>query len=96
MRKQKIIIVSLLIAFFTWMEVAQAASISTRVRILEGKVSKHDKKIKSEAAARQVYEKKVDGKLGVVDDLEKKVKKIMSEMHADKASKGDDKRYTYP
>ncbi|WP_373018281.1 hypothetical protein [Thiomicrorhabdus sp.] len=95
MHKQKIVIVMLL-AFFTWMEVAQAASISTRVRILESKVSKHDKKIRSETLARQNYEKKVDGKLDVVDDLEKKVKKIMTDMQADKNSKGEDKRYTFP
>lgn len=88
-------IAGLLIFMFAWTEVAYAASISTRVRILESKVSKFDHKIRAESAARQAYEKKVNQKLSTVDDLEVKVRQIVKSM--DKKKKGkQDKRYAFP
>jgi len=87
---------SLFIVVFTWMGIAEAASISTRVRVLESKVSKFDKKIAENSSARKAYETKVDGKLSSVDDLKLQVDKLVKQM--DKKNKGslEDKRYAFP
>lgn len=95
MTKHKILI-SALLALFAWGEVAQAASISTRVRVLEGKVSKQDRQIKAESAARKAYENRVNQKLSSVDDLQIQVEKIVKQMEAEKKGKGEDKRYMFP
>ncbi|MDG6777587.1 hypothetical protein QCB44_02595 [Thiomicrorhabdus sp. zzn3] len=95
MIKQKTVIASFIV-LFVWVEVAQAASISTRVRILESKVSKFDRKIQAESAARKAYEHQVNEKLGTVDDLQKQVTKIVQEMEAKKKANGQDSRYAFP
>ena len=43
----KRIIIATVLSLFVWQGVADAASISTRVRILESKVAKQHKQIKS-------------------------------------------------
>lgn len=92
----KTIGVMLFIGLFGVITVAEAASISTRVRILEGKVSKFDKKVKAESSARQAFEKKVDAKLTQVDDLHKQVESIVKQMEAKKKGNKEDKRYAFP
>ncbi|HID01249.1 MAG TPA: hypothetical protein EYP05_07990 [Piscirickettsiaceae bacterium] len=76
-------------------ETVSAASISTRVRILEKKVRKHDQAIRANSHGLKQQRKKVEGvdkKIrhlsGRVDQLEKALKAI----HKPK----QDKRYTYP
>ena len=87
---------SLFIVLFAWMGIAEAASISTRVRILESKVSKFDKKAATESSARKAFEAKVDGKLSSVDDLQLQVEKIVKQMDQKKKGQLEDKRYAFP
>lgn len=87
---------SLFIVLFIWMGVAEAASISTRVRILESKVSKFDKKAATESSARQALEKKVEEKLTSVDDLKLQVEKISKQMEQKNKGPLEDKRYAFP
>ncbi|MEA3405594.1 MAG: hypothetical protein U9R28_07640 [Pseudomonadota bacterium] len=95
MRRQTIGL-SLFIVLFAWMGVAEAASISTRVRILESKVSKFDKKAATESTARKAFETKVNKKLTSVDDLQKQVEKIVKQMEKKKKGQLVDKRYAFP
>ena len=94
--KRRTIGLSLLIVLFTWVGIAEAASISTRVRILEGKVSKFDSKTVTERKARQALEAKVDEKFSSVDDLKLQVEKIVKQMDQKKKGPLEDKRYAFP
>ena len=68
------VLIPLLIGLFIWQGVAEAASISTRVRILESKISKQDKKISQSMSVRSLQSAKVDKSLAKVKALEKKSK----------------------
>ena len=94
--KRRTVGLSLFILLFIGVGVAEAASISTRVRILESKVSKFDKKAKTESSARQALEKKVNQKLTSVDELKLQVERISKQMEQKKKGAAEDKRYAYP
>ncbi|MBD3755794.1 MAG: hypothetical protein IE937_09155 [Gammaproteobacteria bacterium] len=96
MAKPKMVVLGVMVLLFAWVEVAQAASISTRVRILENKVGKYDKQIQAESAARKAYENKVDKKLEEVDSLQKQVESIVKEMNDKKQGGKQDNRYSFP
>ena len=86
-----------LISLFVWQSVADAASISTRVRILESKVAKHDKQIKSSARSQQESEARVAKSLSKVKAIERKLNKMMQEQEEKKNAKPlTDKRYAFP
>jgi len=75
----KKVIVGLVLSMFVWQGLADAASISTRVRILESKVAKQDKVIKDSAQSQQDSAVKVDRSLAKIQALEKKLSKFMDD-----------------
>lgn len=87
---------SLFIVLFTWIGIAEAASISTRVRILESKMSKVDKIASAENAKRQAFEAKIDGKLMTVDDLKRQVDALIKKSESKGQDQLEDKRYAFP
>lgn len=93
MPKQRFII-GAVIGLFAWSELIHAASISTRVRVLEGKVAKFDNQIRAESSARKAYEHKLDEKLGSVEQLQRQVDKLSKQL--DGKNGGEDRRYTFP
>lgn len=90
------IIIPLVLGLFVWQGVADAASISTRVRVLEGKVAKQDRVIKSSLKSLQSRESKVEKSLAKVNALEKKVDKILNKKGKSHRLERADKRYTFP
>ena len=56
----KQIFVTMVLSLFMWQSVADAASISTRVRILESKVAKHDRREKATEKSQKESAMKVD------------------------------------
>ncbi len=93
----KSVLVALFLSVFIWQGVADAASISTRVRVLESKVSKHDKQLKESSRSVQESEAKMQKSLAKMKALEKKMKQMLDDEVAKKerASQGD-KRYAFP
>lgn len=91
------IIVTLFISVFVLQGIADAASISTRVRILESKISKQDRQIKQQLKEQKSLKVRVDKGLQEIDDLKSKVEKFMMESQvvksAPKMGEGD---YSYP
>ena len=94
--KTRTIGLSLFIMLFTWVGIIEAASISTRVRILEGKVSQFDKRASTENSARQALEARLNEKLTTVDDLKFRVDKMSKQMEQRGSGKFEDNRYTFP
>lgn len=93
----KSIFIVVFIAAFTWQSVADAASISTRVRILESKVAKHDKVMKDAIQSQQMSEVTINKSLAKMKALEKKINKMLDEKNKDKKSQNThDKRYAFP
>lgn len=91
------IFISLFLSLFIWQGVADAASISTRVRVLESKIAKQDYKIKQSETLRQAQDSKIDKSLAKVKGIEKKVDKLLKgkegmEYKVERA----DKRYAFP
>ena len=85
------------ITVFTWQGIAEAASISTRVRVLESKVAKHDKQLKNSVRASKESEAQMERSLAKMKALEKKMKKMLEEQSAQKQKKEiSDKRYAFP
>ncbi|SIN94830.1 hypothetical protein SAMN05443662_1085 [Sulfurivirga caldicuralii] len=72
----------------------QAASISTRVRILESKVKKHDRQIRANTKAIAVQRNAVKKQGERIDKLEGRVGHLESFMK--KRRGAVDKRYFYP
>lgn len=64
---------SIFISVFAFCSVAQAASISTRVKNLENQVSKQDKTLKQGQSAIKAQDAKIAKSLSTVKTLEKKV-----------------------
>ncbi|HBQ45241.1 MAG TPA: hypothetical protein DD716_06310 [Thiomicrospira sp.] len=91
------IIVTLFISVFVLQGIADAASISTRVRILESKTSKQDRQIKQQLKEQKSLKVRVDKGLQEIDDLKSQVEKFMMESQvvksAPKMGEGD---YSYP
>ncbi|NPA71881.1 MAG: hypothetical protein GXO35_03510 [Gammaproteobacteria bacterium] len=92
------VVIPFVLGLFIWQGVAEAASISTRVRVLESKVSKQDKKIKLSERSRRAQEIKVDKSLAQVHALEKKVEGLLKAAKSSKKIKrrSTDKRYAFP
>jgi len=91
------VIVPLIIGLFVWQGIAEAASISTRVRVLESKLVKQDKLIKNSLKSQKSRDSKVDASLAKVVALEKKMDKLLKasdkkKKHLERA----DKRYSFP
>lgn len=82
---------------FTLQGIAEAASISTRVRVLESKVAKQDRHIKQSLKNQKMSEVKMKSSLAKMQALEKKMKKMLEQQKQDK-KKGPltDKRYAFP
>lgn len=91
------VLIPLFLSLFVWQGVADAASISTRVRVLESKVAKQDRKIKQSEDLRQAQDSKIDKNSAKVKVLEKRVDKLLKgkegvEHQLERA----DKRYAFP
>lgn len=91
------VLIPLFLSLFVWQGVADAASISTRVRVLESKVAKQDRSIKQSETLRQAQDSKIDKSLAKVKVVEKKVDKLLKgkEGVEYKIERGD-KRYAFP
>ncbi|WP_321324355.1 hypothetical protein [Thiomicrorhabdus sp.] len=94
--KIKKVLVGLLLSLFMWQSVADAASISTRVRILESKVAKQNKVIKDSAESQKDNALKVDRGLAKIQALEKKLSGLLKDQNSPKKAERRDKRYAYP
>jgi len=92
----KKVVIATVISLFVWQSVADAASISTRVRILESKVAKQDKQIRSSTKSQQESLAKVDKSLTKMKALEKKIDNILKKEKKAKAAPTTDKRYAFP
>jgi len=84
-----------MLIMFTATEFVYAASISTRVRIVEGKAAQNAKTIKylQSTQAQQISE--LSQKLHGIKDLESKIDFLMQEREK-KVKHPEDKRYSYP
>ncbi|WP_019556756.1 hypothetical protein [Thiomicrorhabdus arctica] len=91
------VLIPLFLSLFVWQGVADAASISTRVRVLESKVAKQDSKIKQSEYLRRAQDSKIDKSLAKVKVIEKKVDKLLKgEEGVERKSQRADKRYAFP
>lgn len=88
--------IPLVLGLFIWQGVADAASISTRVRVLESKVAKQDKVIKNSLKSLQSREAKVEKVLIKVKELEKKVDSLLPKKGQNRRLERADKRYAFP
>jgi len=91
---RKKIIVACFIALFGVNEVL-AASISTRVRVLESKVAKQDRVVKSLKSDYQAQSSLVKNELSKVHALEAKLDQLLKQQKGNKQEKTD-KRYAFP
>lgn len=92
----KKILIATILSLFVWQGIADAASISTRVRILESKVAKQDKQIRASTQSQKNSEVKVDRSLAKMRALEKKLSKLLKKDDKNKVSERSDKRYAFP
>lgn len=83
------------VSLFVLQGVAEAASISSRVRVLESKVYKQDKKIKEAYSSQKQSEAKANKSLSKVQALEKKLNAMLEEQKKEQKPKTD-KRYAFP
>ena len=91
------IIVTLFISVFVLQGIADAASISTRVRILESKTSKQDRQIKQQLKEQKSLKVRVDKGLQEIDDVKSEVEKFMMKSQVVKrAPKMEEGDYSYP
>ncbi|CAN8140313.1 hypothetical protein J3998_12305 [Thiomicrorhabdus sp. 6S2-11] len=101
MRKTMVMTV-VLSALILFEGVAAAASISTRVRILEGKVAQQERTVKQVSQSSEAQQQRFDQGMNKVQQLERKVKTLdkkftdQFEQKHKQASSGQDKRYAYP
>ena len=90
------VMIPLVLGLFVWQGIADAASISTRVRILEGKVSKQDRVIKNSLKSLNARGAKGEQALAKVNALEKKIEKILKGEQDKSKLEHADKRYAFP
>lgn len=88
--------IPLILGLFIWQGVADAASISTRVRVLESKVAKQNKVIKNSLKSLQSREAKVEKGLIKIKELEKKVDSLLPKKGKKSRLERADKRYAFP
>lgn len=94
---RKKIVIACFLALFGLQEIAYAASISTRVRILESKVAKQDRVMKSLQSNYQSQAKEVKSELSKIRALENKVDQLIKAQEGKNKRKHlTDKRYAYP
>lgn len=100
--KKRTITTLVLAALILFEGVAAAASISTRVRILEGKIAKQERTVKQVAQSSEEQQQRFSQEMNKVHQLERKVKILDKKLtdqfeEKEKAIKGqEDKRYAYP
>lgn len=92
------IVVSAMLMMFTIQSIAEAASISTRVRILESKVYKQSKLIKQQARQNRSYSQELRNGLKDIEQLKSEVKSFIKqqEMKKKEQKTSKDKRYSFP
>jgi len=96
MFKRKKIIVACFVALFGVNEVL-AASISTRVRVLESKVATQSKSVKQLKSDYQTQTKMVKTELSKIQSLEAKLDQLIeSRVNKSKQEVLEDKRYAFP
>jgi len=95
MKRYKIM-VPLILGLFIWQGIADAASISTRVRVLEGKVAKQNKMIKNSLKSLQSRETKIEKNLIKIKELESKVDRVLYKKGKKNRLERADKRYAFP
>ena len=83
-------------SLFVWQGIADAASMSTRVRILESKVYKQYKKIRASEKAQKASSAKIDKSLAKMQALEKKITTLLKEQKKANKKPKTDKRYAFP
>lgn len=92
----KNIFIGSVLSLFVWQGIADAASMSTRVRILESKVYKQDKKIRASEQAQKASSAKVDKSLAKMQALEKKITILLKDQKQANKGPKTDKRYAFP
>ncbi|KUJ75512.1 hypothetical protein AVO42_09340 [Thiomicrospira sp. XS5] len=94
------ILASAVVMFLTFQSIAEAASISTRVRILESKVYKQGKLIKQQAKKDHAYTSDLKQGLKEIELLRIELQKFMREKETSKKKPsydGDlDRAYSFP
>lgn len=88
-----------LLVVFTLQSTADAASISTRVRILEGKVYKQSKLLKQQSSQTQSYSKELKRGLQELEMLKREIKTLKQkeqETVKKKSSQPSSKPYSFP
>ncbi|WP_024851468.1 hypothetical protein [Hydrogenovibrio kuenenii] len=96
--KRLTISVLLLIGFLAFQGVAEAASISTRVRILESKTYKLGKEVRQQQKENAAQSAKLDRGLHEIHTLKRKVEKFMQDSASKHKSQQIDpsNRYSFP
>jgi len=96
-REIKKVVIVFFASVFVFQGIAEAASISSRVRILESKVYKQDKKIKQQSRQQKQLKNKVDDGLQEIKDIKFQVTNFMknSETKKKKLLKSD-RGYSFP
>lgn len=93
--KKLALMISLLIGLLAFQTIAEAASISTRVRILESKVYKQGKEINRQSRENKHQNIKVERGLAEIKTLKNQVEGFMHD--AKKKEKHEaDNRYSFP
>ena len=97
--KKKAIVTAIVAAMFGWQSIAEAASISTRVRILESKVQKHAQLLEQHKKQRSQYQQQMQKNLQEMRALKKEVEAKLDPPESEKPSvhaKRSPLRYAYP
>lgn len=100
--KKRTLTIFVLTTLILFEGVAAAASISTRVRILEGKVAKQERMVKQVAKTSEARQERFNQGMNKVHQLERKVKTLDKKFadkfdaQTEKAKGRTDKRYAYP
>lgn len=93
--KKRMILACFLVLF--GIQEVMAASISTRVRVLEGKVAKQDKVMQSLQQDYASQSTQVNAELSKIRALENKVDQLIKAQDSQKTQQGaSDKRYAFP
>lgn len=89
--------VILLIGVFAFQGIAEAASISTRVRILESKTYKLGKEVRQQKRENAAQSEKLDRGLQEIHKLKRKMEKFMQDAHKQKQQQEDPRNsYAFP
>lgn len=95
--KLKAILIAAFASLFMIQSIAEAASISTRVRILESKVYKQTKQIKQQEAKDKAQDERLNKGLSEIETLKFEVERYMRQAEKQKKkSSVEDKNYAFP